>query len=167
MKMVECGGKVEGLDYEIPFLFDDLTRLKKIGSKDRELIALVFYPEEFYWIPALVHAVMLACYQGNTVIRYTFMVTSNKKDMDMVGIAMPTHNEIIIAITPKISGVLKRCKPEKCATENVISLLELIWHEIQHFKRKNSRKEITDDIVRDVLDDFFGIYDEMEGDENG
>ena len=138
---VECGG-IGTLDELMPFHY---TR-----TLDNKITIL--HPSNFKWIIDLVYSVKKYTYKGKKPINFIFLVTELVGDDGIIGgiTLNKTRDTIIIGIRPKAYKNLIQSKPYKNISDTLKVLIEVIYHELYHFKYERGNSEASEDDIKKI-----------------
>ena len=102
------------------------------GKKGKYMELNVYCPEEIIeWIPDLVLGVAATSgYRKKTFPLFVFVRGQVKSGSNACGFSCKGDNLIMIILSKKFLGYLKRINPDKTFPMTAFILAELIWHEL-------------------------------------
>ena len=157
-----CGGKGK-LDDSTPYLHIR-AYINYIERAD------LIYPEEIPWFYNLVQSVIVHSYKRGKRIVPIVIIVSHLKDKDIQISGITTiggPGTIYIMITPEYLGWLKQSRPHICLSKSVRALIEVVYHELYHFKHDRGKQNAEEKDIKSIFFLFRELLEErIEDNEN-
>lgn len=155
MSLIECGGLGK---------LNDISNFAHIRLQYSDISIHLICPDNICnWLSVLIAAIIESNYKygkRNPIFIFTIGdVRGLAKNSGIIGHASKGDNILVFTMTKQFLSNLKQSKPEIRISKSIAYLIELIWHEIHHFKGCGTSTP-TQEEVYELLDVFWDYMKE-------